>query len=86
MGAGICHGNYIRGRADREVVDMELKAAYTGGAAGWGTLLYRCERCGQRIAEYECDSDGLPTNCLYDKEAEHVCPEEPGEPGGDYDG
>lgn len=51
-------------------------AEYTGGNSGWGDMIYRCAECGEIIARYECDKDGLPQKVVFDNEETHRCPEE----------
>ena len=47
-------------------------AHYTGGK-GWGTMVYCCDICGEEVAEYLCDKDGIPTKMLYDNCESHEC-------------
>ena len=49
---------------------------YTGGVSGWGDMIYRCSECGEIIARYECDKDGIPIKCIFDNEKEHICLDE----------
>lgn len=46
---------------------------YTGGNAGWGTMVHTCPDCGATVAEYECDEDGIPTRCIFDDTDTHEC-------------
>lgn len=49
---------------------------YTGGNNGWGTMIYRCPFCGEIVAEYNCDEDGVPTDRIFDNADSHKCPDE----------
>ena len=51
------------------------KSRYTGGNNGWGTMEISCAFCGEIIAEYECDEDGLPTEPIFDISENHICVE-----------
>ena len=46
---------------------------YTGGNAGWGTMVSRCAICGEVVAEYNCDEQGLPTTAIFDDCESHQC-------------
>lgn len=48
-------------------------ARYTGGNNGWGTLVYECADCGEVVAEYYCDENGIPTEAIFDYTDEHEC-------------
>lgn len=34
-----------------------------------------CAICGELVAEYECNEEGIPTKCIFDEADEHVCEE-----------
>ena len=52
---------------------MTTLSEYTGGKSGWGTMVSRCSICGEIVAEYECDEDGIPRVALYDNTGSHEC-------------
>ena len=54
---------------------MTVLSHYTGGANGWGTLVSVCADCGEIVAEYECDENGVPTVAIFDDSDTHTCPE-----------
>lgn len=45
---------------------------YTGGSNKWGTMIRRCDFCGEIISEYECDEDGGIINTIFDDD-NHIC-------------
>ena len=47
---------------------------YTGGNGGWGTMISRCEWCGEIVSEYETDSEGHCTVPIFDDSENHRCP------------
>lgn len=51
------------------------KSEYTGGKDGWGHMITRCAFCGEIVAEYECDENGIPTTCVFDFADKHICEE-----------
>lgn len=54
-----------------------LDSKYTGrGCHDWGTMIFRCKVCGELVAEYDCDEDGVPTDVIFDNIDEHGCDEE----------
>ena len=52
------------------------KTQYTGGNNGWGQMVLRCVLCDEVVAVYECDENGIRTNCIFDYADEHICEEE----------
>lgn len=50
-----------------------IMSYYTGGANSWGTLVYTCPICGEIIAEYNTDADGVPTSPIFDNSDDHEC-------------
>lgn len=48
---------------------------YTGGNAGWGTMVCECTVCGEVVAEYECDDLGRITKAIFNYEDDHDCEE-----------
>lgn len=52
-----------------------MLSEYTGVSKGWGTMITRCSVCGEVIAEYECDENGIPTKPIFDYTDSHVCEE-----------
>jgi predicted RNA-binding Zn-ribbon protein involved in translation (DUF1610 family) len=48
---------------------------YTGGNSGYGTMISRCSICGEIVAEYECDENGIPTDAIFDNTDTHMCEE-----------
>ena len=50
-----------------------LEAEYTGGNTGWGTMIYHCPDCGEVVAEWECDENGIPTKAIFDDSEAHEC-------------
>lgn len=38
-----------------------------------GTLVYPCPICGEIIAEYNTDADGVPTSPIFDNSDDHEC-------------
>lgn len=55
---------------------MMTVSRYVGGNNGWGTMVYECAICGEVVAEYECDENGVPTVAIFDYSEEHICEEE----------
>ena len=53
-----------------------LKSEYTGGIAGWGTMISHCSWCGQVVSEYETDEEGRCTVPIFDDSEGHRCPDE----------
>jgi len=49
---------------------------YTGGIHGWGTMISKCDTCGEIVAEYECDEEGRPTEAIFDECDTHRCEDE----------
>lgn len=52
---------------------MTTLSHYTGGNAGWGTMVSVCADCGAVVAEYECDENGIPTEAIFDDTDSHEC-------------